>query len=320
MSTVNKALRIVIALVLVVAMIGSNCVFAGVTSGTIDEVAFKDAIFKFGDLVFIDDDTTVLDSADVPFPGNKTMVVSELSNEDTLMSMYSQDGSLIYTSYFDYSSRTMYTVNEGETGFVKTQIGKGQYVSESRDCINKELQSVRYIPSGADTGARVAIAVYDDYGVFMTNMDIDIGGFESICQKTNVDISGYYYNEADLAASLCVDLFNSGVPMAMFAAYILSVYVVIMIGTAFILTGVIVNCDEITVQWQTNVLIYNSNGSFTGTQYKFYSPDFNTMYRNTGFYYPIGSLISHNNTLAIECFTSVYPGASASVVSWSNVW
>lgn len=319
MSTISKLIKRIVSLVMVVTLVGTNYVFAGNASDITAPVAFEDAIAKFGDLSLVDDNTKVCDMAEVSFPGNRKMVVSELSNEDTLMCMYSMDGGLIYTSYFDYSAGKMYTVNENEPGTVITTIKKQNNVSEPAGFLNNILSGERYIPSDADTGARVKIATYDN-GAFMMNLDIDIGGFETISHKTNVDISGYYYNEADLASSLCMDLFNSGNPMAVFAAYIVAVYAGVEYGMAFTLTNVRVNCDKIFVQWKTNDLLSNSNGTLSGTRYVCYNSNFGPIYKNTGYYYPIGSLISRNNTLAVNCFNTVYPGADASVVSWSNVW
>ncbi len=319
MNTVKKTFRTVIALILVIALVGTGCVFANIpyTYTNTETLSVESNISNaYNKLHRLGLENCSIISANVSFDnvGNRAEVV-DLSNDDVLIWVYDNYDGLVSTSYFDRASCKLYQYYESSNAGIVVKSIKG-----NADCLEEESTNnngLRYIiPAGAVTGARVSCT-----GNTHGSKTMDIFGEKNL-------ITGAYYTEnqlfhdfAEFVSELCLILSSPGFIISPFATLLLN-------GAGFAVTAldfiiyVKVRCNKDYVTWDVFDTATTQTTSFTGMKY--YCEEYQGIdYSHddgTGNYYDISSLRQYSNSLAKKCYNKIYGSDTVTVNSWSNIW
>ena len=307
------------AMALVLVLLANSFVFATVSNNKSEEPTLGNAVLKFGKTLINFDEVSITETVECFDCYGNCVVTSDLSNGDVLMWIYDSDGTLFLTGFLDISDRTLYKVVKDTESIETVYYPENQISTSLFDTDNDSV--LRYtVPSGASTGARVGINALDDYGAYMASLSIDIYGVKTYSYVPNVDISGTYADFASFVGDLIIGLVSNGVIITPFAIHVLAIIGIAVTATYFIVSSITVTKATTTVKWWSFLVGSSSSGTVTGTSSTFTCSTIANYTNNTGYYYPIGSLRSHNTNLALACYDSIFPGANGSVSSWSNVW
>lgn len=317
----KKSIKTILSVVLVIALLGTSCVFAEGKAKYSVEPTLENAAIRLGNTISIGENVEVVDTVETLDAEGNRFVTMDLSDDNVLMWLYSSGGDLITTSYYSRTENKMYENDEGMSSISTTVIGvkHNQFALEANQAAQGD--ELRYIvPAGSSTGARVHIARLDDDGQIEGYTDIDIFGIETIEQHVSVNIYGTYHNLASLVAALC-DVLNIVASIANpFAAMIIQAVGILATAVDFYIPNKYVSCTKTTVKWPSYIVETNTSGYITGSRYVCSQTGGSGYTNNTGRYYPINSLIQYNHLLALACYWNLYNYAGGSVVSWSNVW
>ncbi len=292
MKRFKGALTIIMSMVLVIAMVGTGCVFAN--NGDADSF----------ELVFVDQNASIISDGE-----GTSLVTKDLENGDVVFKLYYFDV-LIDSGYLDRSEGVLYETVYDENGNARTSAIEMPGAAAIDPVI---IQQNRDYTSGS-----INYDLYDSGNYFVGTTKINVYGSEGSTVSSSYNLNGTYQSLVTFASAIVsiISMGITGTSASTIATYLLNALGIALNSSWFQISTNSVPCTTYTVNWSGTEQGTGYTGSMVSKKYKCTMPGGTIKYVYQ-YWYTLSDFRNHSVGHAVAIFNTVLNVYNPNPTSWT---